>query len=224
MTDQHDSHRDELPEELNASGYVGPYQFPDNSRRRIPGVLYLAIAALCVLVWFAGNDSLAWVNEGFLWAALALTVAGVISITSGWRMHVDETQALDLGAAGRRLPGRSRVGAAGVARTAQPADVARALLLDRGSAPRSRSGPRRRGRRHRDRGARGGQPGALERRATGVISTLAPLGLARGAAAPHLNVGGGGKLAHAAAPGATAPRTPDGTVVRHRSVGGSGGR
>jgi hypothetical protein len=92
---EHDhSHRDELPEELNASGYVGPYQFPDNSRRRIPGVLYLVIAALCVLVWFAGSDSLAWVNEGFLWAALALTVAGVISITSGWRMHVDETEAL----------------------------------------------------------------------------------------------------------------------------------
>ena len=94
MSDERDSHRDELPEELNASGYVGPYQFPDNSRRRIPGVLYLVIAALCVLVWFAGSDSLAWVNEGFLWAALALTVAGVISITSGWRMHVDETEAL----------------------------------------------------------------------------------------------------------------------------------
>ena len=37
---------------------------------------------------------MAWVNDGFLWAALALTVAGVISITSGWRMHVDEKQAL----------------------------------------------------------------------------------------------------------------------------------
>ena len=170
MTEHDDSHRDELPEELNASGYVGPYQFPDNSRRRIPGVLYLVIAALCVLVWFAGNDSLAWVNEGFLWAALALTVAGVISITSGWRMHVDETEALISAQRAGRLPGRSRVGPAGVARIAQPADVARAVLLDRGSAPCSWSGARRRGRRHRGRGARGGQPGALERRA--LISTL----------------------------------------------------
>ena len=32
-------------------GYVGPYQFPDNSRRRIPGVIYLVIAAACVVVW-----------------------------------------------------------------------------------------------------------------------------------------------------------------------------
>ena len=124
------------PEELERrSGYVGPYQFPDNSRRRIPGVLYLVIAALCVLVWLAGSDSLAWVNDGFLWAALALTVAGVISITSGWRMHVDETEALISAQRRRRLPGRSRVGPAGVARIAQPADVARALLLDRGPAP-----------------------------------------------------------------------------------------
>lgn len=89
-----DSHRDELPEDLNASGYVGPYQFPDNSRRRIPGVIYLAVAAACVVVWLVGRNSVAWVNEGFLWAALLLAVVGVFSIASGWRMHVDEKEAL----------------------------------------------------------------------------------------------------------------------------------
>lgn len=89
-----DSHRDELPEDLNASGYVGPYQFPDNSRRRIPGVIYLAVAAACVVVWLVGRNSVAWVNDGFLWAALLLAVVGVFSIASGWRMHVDEKEAL----------------------------------------------------------------------------------------------------------------------------------
>jgi hypothetical protein len=34
------------------------------------------------------------VNGGFLLAAVLLTAAGVISITSGWRMHVDEKDAL----------------------------------------------------------------------------------------------------------------------------------
>ena len=87
-------HRDELPDDLNAAGYVGPYQFPDNSRRRIPGVLYLVIAAICVVVWLVGNDSVAFVNDGFLWAAGLLTAVAVISITSGWRMHVDEKEAL----------------------------------------------------------------------------------------------------------------------------------
>ena len=93
MTAEHE-HRDELPQDLDATGYVGPYQFPDNSRRRIPGVIYLVVAALCIAVWLLGRDSWPIVNEGWLWAALLLTVAAVITITSGWRMHVDEREAL----------------------------------------------------------------------------------------------------------------------------------
>jgi hypothetical protein len=89
-----DQHRDELPADLDATGYVGPYKFPDNSRRRIPGVLYLGIAAVCVLVWALWRDDIPYVNDGWLWAALALTAAATISITSGWRMHVTETDAL----------------------------------------------------------------------------------------------------------------------------------
>ena len=86
--------RDELPDNLNVSAYVGPYQFPDNSRRRKPGYLYLGVAAVLVVMWFAWNDSSPKVNEGFLWAALLLAVVGVYSLTSGWRMNVDEKQAL----------------------------------------------------------------------------------------------------------------------------------
>ena len=89
-----DSVRDELPDNLNVSAYVGPYQFPDNSRRRKPGILYLSVAALLVAMWFAWNDGSPMVNEGFLWAALLLAVVGVYSLTSGWRMNVDEKQAL----------------------------------------------------------------------------------------------------------------------------------
>jgi hypothetical protein len=89
-----EEHRDELPADLDASGYVGPYRFPDNSRRRIPGVLYLAIAAMCVVVWAVWRDDLAYVNDGWLWAALLLAIAAAITITSSWRMHVDERDAL----------------------------------------------------------------------------------------------------------------------------------
>ena len=34
------------------------------------------------------------VNTGFAWSAVILGVAGIYSITSGWRMHVDEREAL----------------------------------------------------------------------------------------------------------------------------------
>jgi hypothetical protein len=88
-----DDLRDELPDDLDPRGYVGPYQFPDNSRRRWPGVIYLVIAALCVIVYVALPDE-AFVNEGFLAAAAVLAAVGVFSITSSWRMHVDEKDAL----------------------------------------------------------------------------------------------------------------------------------
>ena len=40
-----DEVRDELPEDLNASAFVGPYVFPNNNRRRVPGYLYIGIGA-----------------------------------------------------------------------------------------------------------------------------------------------------------------------------------
>ena len=88
-----DDIRDELPEDLDPTGFVGPYQFPDNSRRRWPGAIYLVVAAGCVAAWFVGTDS-PIVNGGLLVAAAVLTAVGVFSITSGWRMTIDEKDAL----------------------------------------------------------------------------------------------------------------------------------
>lgn len=92
--DHPDEVRDELPDDLIAVGYVGPYQFPDNSRRRIPGVIYLVIALASLAIWATSRDTVPLVNDGFLYAAIALAAFGLLSITSGWRMTVDETKAL----------------------------------------------------------------------------------------------------------------------------------
>jgi hypothetical protein len=89
-----DELRDELPADLNPQGFVGAYRFPDNSRRRIPGVIYLGLAAVCLVLFLTIRDSSPLVNGGFAWAALALGAMGLIGITSGWRMNVDEKQAL----------------------------------------------------------------------------------------------------------------------------------
>jgi len=90
-----DEVRDELPADLNAAGYVGPYKFPDNSRRRIPGVTYLVLALLCLVLWIVRRDSdPVFVNGGMVLAACLLGAIGIFSITSGWRMRVDEKEAL----------------------------------------------------------------------------------------------------------------------------------
>lgn len=90
-----DDIRDALPEDLDAAGYVGPYLFPNNNRRRIPGVLYLGVAAICAATWLLrrGQDPVL-VNEGFAWAALGLTAVGLYSLVSGWNLDVDERDAL----------------------------------------------------------------------------------------------------------------------------------
>jgi hypothetical protein len=84
---------DELPEDLNAAGYVGPYMFPNNNRRRVPGYLYLGVAALCVAAWALVDDS-PYVNGGFLFAAILLAIVGAYQLISGWNLDVDEQDAL----------------------------------------------------------------------------------------------------------------------------------
>lgn len=92
--DSTDDHVDELPEDLDAAGYVGPYVFPDNNRRRIPGYLYLVTAAGCVALWaFAGTDAVL-VNDGFLVVGVVLGLVGAFHLLSGFDLVVDEQDAL----------------------------------------------------------------------------------------------------------------------------------
>jgi hypothetical protein len=88
-----DDIRDELPDDLNPAGFVGAYQFPDNSRRRWPGVIYIVLAAIAIAAYLVADDS-PIVNRGWLVGGVLLALVGVFSISSGWRMHVDEKEAL----------------------------------------------------------------------------------------------------------------------------------
>ena len=90
-----DEIRDTLPDDLDITGFVGPYQFPDNSRRRIPAVMYLVIAALLVIAWLVarGSDT-ALVNDGFLYAAVLFAAFAIYGLSASWRMKVNERDAL----------------------------------------------------------------------------------------------------------------------------------
>ena len=86
--------RDQLPTDLNASEFVGVYKFPDNSRRRIPGYIYLGLGvAIIVLVVVVGCDG-PFINSGVLAGGIVLSIFGLLCLTSGWRMTIDEQDAL----------------------------------------------------------------------------------------------------------------------------------
>ena len=89
MTDEpEDPPGDELPEDLDATAYVGPYVFPDIRRRRIAGALY-AILGLGVL-WAA----LATANRGLLFGAILLLAIAGYHFLAGWHLKIDQTEAL----------------------------------------------------------------------------------------------------------------------------------
>lgn len=92
VVDDSGSIRDTLPDDLNAVEFVAPYVFPNNNRRRVPGVLYMVIGIGSVLLW-ATIDSPA-VNVGFLWAGAAMCLIGVYHLVAGWELRVDENDAL----------------------------------------------------------------------------------------------------------------------------------
>ena len=91
---QESGHRDELPEDLDVTGYVGPYTFPDNSRRRIPGLIYLLSGAACLALGLARGFDGVLVNEGMALAAVLLGAAGAYNLLAGARLGLRETDAL----------------------------------------------------------------------------------------------------------------------------------
>jgi hypothetical protein len=79
---------DALPEDLDVTAYVGPYTFPDIRRRRIAGTIYAVMAAGCLATGLATD------NGGFLLAAGLLGVTAVYHFLAGYRLRIDQTDAL----------------------------------------------------------------------------------------------------------------------------------
>src|SRR4051794_26754753 len=101
LTPMEEEHHDALPEELDVTGYVGPYQFPNVNRRRIAGAIYLGTAVFCLVLWLVWGDDGVLVNDGFLGAAIGLGLVGAYHLRAGWNLKVSDTDALV--AAGRHV-------------------------------------------------------------------------------------------------------------------------
>lgn len=85
--------RDTLPDDLNAVENRAEYRFPDNSRRRIPGVMYVVFGAFVLVMSLVDTES-STLNDGLVVGAVVLVAFGLFSLLSGWRMSIDEQGAL----------------------------------------------------------------------------------------------------------------------------------
>ncbi|MGA0879219.1 MAG: hypothetical protein ACO3SP_08885 [Ilumatobacteraceae bacterium] len=86
--------RDRLPDELVAITHSEDYSFPDNSRRRIPGILYVVLGCAVGATFLVRGDDGPLVNGGLLAGSVFLVIVGAFSISSGWPMSIDEQGAL----------------------------------------------------------------------------------------------------------------------------------
>ncbi|MEO5679477.1 MAG: hypothetical protein ABIS47_07410 [Acidimicrobiales bacterium] len=86
--------RDVLPADLDVTSLVGPFTFPDNGRRRIQGMIHLAVALVLVALWAAFGDGGVLVNDGYLVVAGILAAAAAYSFATARRLKVRELDAL----------------------------------------------------------------------------------------------------------------------------------
>ena len=86
--------RDSLPADLDATSYAESYPLPDNSRRRIPGILYLAMGVAGITASIAAGDDALLINHGFAVSGAVLVLAGLYHLQAGWHLALDANDAL----------------------------------------------------------------------------------------------------------------------------------
>jgi len=88
--------RDELPDDLDLQQALGgDYVFPNNNRRRVPGVLYILIGLGVAAVWFlVRSDAPTLFNRAIFFGGLGLLAVGAFHVLTGWNLNVDERDAL----------------------------------------------------------------------------------------------------------------------------------
>ena len=89
-----DEHTDVLPEDLIPDLAVRSEGFPDNSRRRVPGGIYLVAGSITAIASVLSGDSSVLANSGLTLGGVILALIGLYSVSSGWRMKLDEHDAL----------------------------------------------------------------------------------------------------------------------------------
>lgn len=100
----HREHTDTLPDDLNVSEFVGPYLFPDNSRRRWPGFLYLGCGAALIAAWIVRTVTPVNVNRGLVIGGLLMMAVGAYHVLTSTPLKIKEVDALAAASAAVGFP------------------------------------------------------------------------------------------------------------------------
>ena len=79
---------DALPEDLDVTAYVGPYEFPDIKRRRIAGTCYFVLGLLAL--WACDRNR----QPRFVVRGDPARLIAVYHFLAGWPLKIDQTDAL----------------------------------------------------------------------------------------------------------------------------------
>lgn len=85
---------DQLPEDLDVTAVAGPYRFPEMTRRRNFGIVYMVVGVVAIGLWFGRHDGGVLVNDGFLAIGIVMIVLALYHFAATWRVTVDDKQAL----------------------------------------------------------------------------------------------------------------------------------
>ena len=80
--------KDELPQDLDITKYVGPYQFPSPKKRKTASFSIAAVSLFCILLGFnSGNNSM-------IFGGIAFLVVAAIFFAAAWPLNVNDLKAL----------------------------------------------------------------------------------------------------------------------------------
>ena len=79
---------DELPQDLDVTKYVGPYQFPSPKKRKTASISIAVVSLACIA--FGYNSS----NSAMIFGGIALTIVALVFFIAGWPLNVSDLNAL----------------------------------------------------------------------------------------------------------------------------------
>ena len=87
-----ESYKDKLPDDLDVTKYVGPYQFPSPRKRKTAAMFILTIALISIGLGI--NSS----NTSLIVAGIISLVIGALFFLLGWELNAKDLEALTLAA------------------------------------------------------------------------------------------------------------------------------